>query len=83
MCSDMIVYRATPSFVFITSSFPRVASVNKQVLVDSELILQLCRELIFTFAGEEILFLPAFSHALYFHYTLMRPCHLCSVDTLR
>lgn len=39
MCSDMIVYRATPSFVFITSSFPRVASVNKQVLVDLELIL--------------------------------------------
>lgn len=43
----------------------------------------LCHELIFTFAGEEILFLPAFSHVLDFHYALMRPCHLCSVDTLR
>lgn len=79
----MIVYRATPSFVFITSSFPRVASVNKQVLVDSELILHCAVHSYLHLQEKRFFFFMLFSHVLYFHYALMRPCHLCPVDAVR
>lgn len=69
-----VVYREAPT-VFITLGFLRVASVNKQVLVDSQLILHwnshslcVCRRRDTFFS----LSLPAFSpHVLYFHYAAM------------
>lgn len=59
-----VVYWEAPS-VFITLSFPRVASVNKQVLVDAQLILHwnvyFCRRRNAFFLSSYLLFLHLYS----------------------